>query len=57
MADVLIVEDDAIIAHGMATYLRAAGFRAHWVRTGESGLARLRYRSPDVCLLDPMLPE
>jgi DNA-binding response OmpR family regulator len=53
---VLIVEDDEVIARGMAEHLRAAGFDPIAVGAGEVGLARLRYENPDVCVLDLMLP-
>ena len=56
MPKVLIVEDDEVIAQGMARHLSAAGFDAVWVGNGEQGLARLRYEQPDVCVLDLMLP-
>ncbi len=55
-AKVLIVEDDEVIAQGMARHLGAAGFDAVWVGNGEQGLARLRYEQPDACVLDLMLP-
>jgi DNA-binding response OmpR family regulator len=53
---VLIVEDDEVIARGMAEHLGAAGFDSISVERGELGLARLRYENPDVCVLDLMLP-
>ena len=56
MAKVLIIEDDSVIAQGMARHLAAAGFDPLEVRNGEVGLARLRYERPDVCVLDLMLP-
>src|SRR5690349_13486718 len=56
MPKVLIVEDDEVIAQGMARHLGAAGFDANWVPNGEQGLARLRYEKPDACVLDLMLP-
>ena len=56
MSKVLIIEDDDVIARGMASHLNAAGFDPLWVNKGESGLARLRYEKPDVCVLDLMLP-
>src|SRR5438093_6934566 len=56
MAKVLIIEDDDVIARGMARHLESAGFDAVGVANGESGLARLRYERPDVCVLDLMLP-
>ena len=39
MAKVLIVEDDDVIAQGMARHLEAAGFDPLWVSRGEAGLA------------------
>ena len=56
MPHVLIVEDDEVIAEGMARHLEAGGFDAVAVAKGEQGLARLRYEQPDVCVLDLMLP-
>ncbi len=56
MANVLIVEDDEVIAKGMASHLSAAGFEPSWVSNGVAGLARLRYEQPDVCVVDLMLP-
>jgi DNA-binding response OmpR family regulator len=53
---VLIIEDDSVIADGMARHLVSAGFDPIWVSKGEPGLARLRYENPDVCVLDLMLP-
>jgi DNA-binding response OmpR family regulator len=53
---VLIIEDDDVIAQGMSRHLGAAGFEAVSVANGETGLARLRYEHPDVCVLDLMLP-
>ena len=56
MAKILIIEDDDVIARGMARHLESAGFDALGVANGETGLARLRYERPDVCVLDLMLP-
>ena len=56
MAKVLIIEDDDVIAQGMARHLQSAGFDAVSVANGETGLARLRFERPDVCVLDLMLP-
>ena len=52
----LIIEDDDVIAQGMARHLTQAGFDAFGVSNGEAGLARLRFERPDVCVLDLMLP-
>lgn len=56
MSKVLIIEDDDVIAEGMSRHLASAGFDPLWVSKGETGLARLRYERPDVCVLDLMLP-
>src|SRR3954449_1168744 len=40
----------------MARHLQSAGFDAIGVTNGETGLARLRFEQPDVCVLDLMLP-
>jgi DNA-binding response OmpR family regulator len=56
MAKVLIVEDDEVIAQGMASHLATAGFDPVSVSHGEAGLARLRFERPVVCVVDLMLP-
>ena len=56
VARVLIIEDDDVIARGIQRHLGDAGFDAYAVANGETGLARLRYERPDVCVLDLMLP-
>ena len=56
MAKVLIVEDDEVIAQGMAKDLASAGFDPVSVSHGEAGLARLRFEHPEVCVVDLMLP-
>src|ERR671923_1882855 len=56
MAKVLIVEDDSVIADGIARHLAAAGLDPQVAGAGEQGLARLRYERPDVVVLDLMLP-
>src|SRR5262245_39430513 len=57
MTKVLIVEDDEVIARGMAQHLEASGFDAVTVSRGDIALARLRFEQPDVCVLDLMLPS
>jgi two-component system alkaline phosphatase synthesis response regulator PhoP len=54
---ILIVEDDPVIAEGMARHLAAAGFDPVVVGKGEQGMAKLRFERPDVCVLDLMLPS
>ena len=57
MAKVLIVEDDEIVAKSMVDHLAAAGHETTWTAKGEQGLAALRYETPDVVVLDLMLPQ
>lgn len=56
MAKVLIVEDDEVIAEGMARHLATVGFEPVRVTNGTQGLVRLRFERPDVCIVDLMLP-
>ena len=56
MSKVLIVEDDDVIAEGIARHLEGAGFSPVRVADGKQALARLRFEQPDVCVLDLMLP-
>ena len=57
MAKVLIVEDDDVIANGMAHHLSLAGYDPIVVPDGDTGLKRLRFEAPDVCIVDLMLPR
>ena len=57
MAKVLIVEDDDVIAQGMAHHLTLAGFDPLVVSEGDAGLRRLRFEHPDVVVVDLMLPR
>jgi DNA-binding response OmpR family regulator len=55
--DVLIIEDDPTIGRNLHEGLAASGYRAHWSRTGEGGLAQANHTAPDVVLLDLGLPD
>ena len=57
MAKVLIIEDDEVIAQAMAHHLSLAGFDPQVVSDGDTGLRRLRFEAPDVCVVDLMLPR
>ena len=54
---VLIVEDDPDIAQLVAHYLEKAGFTTDRVGSGDAALAAIATRSPDVMVLDLMLPN
>jgi two-component system, NtrC family, response regulator AtoC len=53
---VLIIEDEAILAKNMKTYLERQDFEAAVAASGEEGLAKLDAFHPDVVLLDYHLP-
>jgi two-component system, OmpR family, response regulator QseB len=54
---VLLVEDDDMIAQGLQTALRQAGFAIDWMRDGISAAAALQTTPFDVVLLDLGLPH
>jgi DNA-binding response OmpR family regulator len=53
---VLIVEDEANIASFARMYLEAAGFRVSVATRGDDGLRAVEELSPDLVVLDLMLP-
>ena len=54
---VLIVEDDTRIANWVKVYFERAGFSAEVTHDGESGLELARDLTPDLIILDLMLPR
>ena len=54
---VLIIEDDRRIANWVKVYFGRAGFSAEVTHDGESGLELARSLSPDLVILDLMLPR
>ncbi len=54
---ILIVEDEARIAAVLERYLRAEGFQVERAGDGKRALELWRAASPDLILLDLMLPE
>ena len=54
---VLIIEDDTRIANWVKLYFERAGFAAEVAHDGESGLALARNLTPDLVILDLMLPR
>lgn len=56
MKKILIVEDDASIALGLVTALCDEGYEAHAVHTGTEGLHYIKAQTPDLVILDVMLP-
>jgi DNA-binding response OmpR family regulator len=56
LARVLVIEDDAAIARGLADALGYEGYDVTLARTGEDGLRLLQEREPQLVILDVMLP-
>ena len=54
---VLIIEDDTRIANWVRVYFERAGFSAEVAHDGESGLALAHSLTPDLVILDLMLPR
>ena len=54
---VLIIEDDTRIANWVKVYFERAGFAAEVSHDGESGLQLARDLTPDLIILDLMLPR
>jgi two-component system response regulator QseB len=54
---VLLVEDDGMIAQGLQTALRQAGFAVDWTGDGQSASNALRANVFDLVLLDLGLPQ
>lgn len=56
MTRILIVEDNEDLARGLANNLEIEGFETEIAQDGATGLARARESSPDLVILDLMLP-
>jgi two-component system, OmpR family, alkaline phosphatase synthesis response regulator PhoP len=57
VANLLLVEDNADLAYGLRNNLEIDGHVVETVETGEAALERVRYRRPDLVVLDLMLPN
>src|SRR5215813_4767275 len=53
---VLVAEDDTTVAEVVALYLRRDGHEVEWVADGVTALHRVGVISPDLVVLDIMLP-
>ena len=53
---VLIIEDEKLIIVSTQMVLEAAGFRVESATNGEDGIAKARSQTPDLILLDIMMP-
>ena len=57
MATILIVDDDFALRHWLAAVLRADGHQVISVESGEALFGALTDTSPDLILLDVLLPD
>jgi DNA-binding response OmpR family regulator len=53
---ILLVDDEPAITDNLAPFLQRAGFSVTVAHTGEDALARVRAGSPDLVVLDVLLP-
>lgn len=56
MSEVLIIEDDRSLADVLAYNLRQEGYEVHTAYDGMDGLSQAQLKSPDIIILDLMLP-
>jgi DNA-binding response OmpR family regulator len=54
--NVLLIDDDEALARMLSEYLSGYGLAVEWAKNAEEGLGKLRSASPDVVILDIMLP-
>lgn len=54
---ILLVEDEAMIAQVQQAYLQNAGYLVHWHERGDVVLEALKVQKPDLVLLDVMIPD
>ena len=55
--DIVLVEDDPVLAEVLAMHLADGGFTVRTAADGEAALARCAEARPDLVLLDVMLPK
>jgi len=55
-ADILIIEDDAIMREAVSEWLRAAGYRVRTAEDGDAGLASVRTALPALVVTDLHMP-
>jgi CheY-like chemotaxis protein len=57
MSEVLIVDDDIEAQEPLARFLEKAGYAVRRARNGRAALAAILDRTPDVVVLDLLMPE
>ena len=54
---ILLVEDDQLLADGVVKALKQAGFAVHWVNSGKAACTYVVAEVPNIVLLDLGLPD
>jgi DNA-binding response OmpR family regulator len=54
---ILVVEDEMSIGEVVSLYLRRAGYQVNWVQNGQEAIDFLEAQTPDLVVLDLMLPQ
>lgn len=57
MKHILLAEDDFDYASVLKQYLEISGFRVTWAKDGTEALALFAAATPDICVLDVMMPK
>ena len=57
MSRILVVDDEADGAEAVCLYLRKSGHDTFWVPDGREALAKLATISPDIVVLDVLMPQ
>ncbi|MFK7951676.1 MAG: response regulator transcription factor [Ekhidna sp.] len=57
MAKILLAEDDENLGFMIQDNLQSEGFEVDWLKNGQSALASFETSSPDLCLIDIMMPK
>ena len=55
-ADILVIEDDAIMREAVAEWLRGAGYQVRTAEDGDAGLASVRATRPTLVVTDLHMP-
>ena len=56
-SQILLVEDEAMIAQVQQAYLQNAGYLVQWHERGDAVIEAVKIQKPDVVLLDIMIPD
>ncbi len=57
MKRILLVDDEPTFAHTLKEFLIFSGYEVDIVSDGAEAMSRLRFRAPDLLILDIMMPK